>query len=180
MKHYRNLLVILIMSFISSMVSANAFDISAKVIYVEDGDTLTMLVNGRDQIKVRLASIDAPETSHTKSDAGRIGQPYSNNSGQFLKSLTKGKMVDAQCFEQDKYKRYVCDIFVDGQSVNAEMVRQGWAWANNSYNGRYLRDKALNALERGARDRQVGLWAERNPTPPWNWRSQCWDQGRCS
>jgi endonuclease YncB( thermonuclease family) len=160
--------------------AGNAATLAGKVVYVDDGDTVIVLVDGKTQEKVRLSSIDAPESSHTNKEKGRIGQPYSNNSGQYLASLIKGKNVELSCFEPDRYGRNVCEVFFDGKSVNKEMVKQGWAWANMSGGGRYLRDKSLPGLEAQARANRSGLWAGTNPVAPWEWRDTCWKQGRCS
>lgn len=180
MNFLRPPLLALLMCATAASAGAKSFDAVGKVVYVDDGDTLVMLIDGARQMKVRLANIDAPESSHTNKQKGRIGQPYSSNSGAALSQMVKGRTVNVHCFEQDRYRRDVCEIFADGRSVNTEMVRQGWAWANNSYGGRYLRDKSLNGIEQGARARQAGLWAGRTPTPPWDWRKQCWEQGQCT
>lgn len=156
------------------------FDASGRVVYVDDGDTLVLLVDGRTQMKIRLSSIDAPESSHTNKQTGRVGQPYSDNSGKYLASMVKGKTVDAHCFEADRYGRDVCELFVDGRSVNREMVKQGWAWANVAAQGRYLRDKSLPSMEATARVSHAGLWAGLNPVAPWEWRDVCWRQGQCA
>lgn len=151
------------------------------VVHVADGDTVTVLIAGNQQLTVRLASIDAPEEDHEDKARGKIGQPYSAKSKQYLSSLVKGKSVEALCFESDKYGRSVCEIFSDGQSVNRAMVASGWAWANQSARGRYLRDKTLPALEATARQNRAGLWAGKSPpTAPWEWRDVCWKQGRCA
>jgi endonuclease YncB( thermonuclease family) len=159
--------------------SASPFGLAGKIVYVDDGDTVILLVDGHLQRKIRLSSIDAPESSHTPKERGRIGQPYADNSGRYLASLVKGKSVDAHCFEEDKYGRDVCEIFINEISINKEMVRQGWAWANAAARGRYLRDKSLLDLEASARLNHIGLWAGLNPIAPWEWRDECWKQGRC-
>lgn len=146
---------------------------------MDDGDTVVLFVDGRTQMKIRLSSIDAPESSHTNKQVGRVGQPYSDNSGKYLASMVQGKAVDAYCFETDKYGRNVCELFVDGRSVNREMVKQGWAWANIAANGRYLRDKSLFELEAKARSNHSGLWAGTTPIAPWEWRDMCWKQRQC-
>lgn len=156
------------------------FDTSGKVVYVDDGDTVVLLVDGNKQMKIRLSSIDAPESSHTNKQVGRIGQPYSDNSGKYLATLVKGQNVEAHCFEPDVYGRDVCELFIGGRSINKEMVAQGWAWANVAARGRYLRDKSLPSLEATARAGRVGLWAGSNPVPPWEWRDKCWKQGSCA
>ena len=150
-----------------------------RIVYVDDGDTVVGLDAANDQKKIRLASIDAPESSHTNKERGRIGQPFSDNSKRFLESMVKGKTVGTHCVDSDRYGRLVCELLVDGKSVNAEMVRSGWAWANTAADGRYLRDKSLPAAQAQAQKARTGLWAGANPVPPWDWRKLCWEQGNC-
>ncbi|MEJ6002755.1 thermonuclease family protein [Paucibacter soli] len=150
-----------------------------KVVYVDDGDTVIVLTASNEQVKVRLASIDAPESSHTNKETGRIGQPFNEPATRFLSALVKGKMVSASCPDHDRYGRQVCDLTVDGINVNAELVRNGWAWANTAANGRYLRDKTFLRLQEEAQARRIGLWAGARPIPPWEWRSECWQKNNC-
>lgn len=155
------------------------FEVAARVVHVDDGDTVVMLVNEREQVRTRLASIDAPETGHTSKSTGRIGQPYSTHSKKFLEGMVKGRQIVATCFEQDRFGRMVCALSVEGVNVNAEMVRSGWAWANTSGNGRFLRDRSLLQAQRQAQEARAGLWAGNNPVAPWMWRRQCWEEGNC-
>lgn len=176
----RSFITILLSATLAVSAWSKPFNTRGKVVYVDDGDTVVLLVDHKTQIKVRLSSIDAPESSHTKKEKGRIGQPYFDHSGKYLASLVKGKSVEAHCFESDNYGREVCELFANGQSVNRDMVKQGWAWANLAAHGRYLRDKTLPGLEAAARSSRTGLWAGRQPVPPWEWRELCWKQGRCT
>ena len=52
--------------------------------------------------------------------------------------------------------------------VNAEMIRQGAAWAYRQY----LKDQSLLKLEADAKTAKRGLWAlpEAANCPPWDWR----------
>lgn len=158
---------------------AAQFNSTGRVVHVNDGDTIVVLINGDTQMNVRMSSIDAPETAHTKQDTGRIGQPYSAKSAEHLSFLVKNQTVDLRCFEADRWARQVCEVFLAGTSVNREMVAAGWAWANRSAKGRYLRDRGLLALEDRARASGAGLWAGNSPIPPWEWRQLCWVQGHC-
>jgi micrococcal nuclease len=155
------------------------FDLAGLVIHVDDGDTVALLQNGRDKVKIRLANIDAPESTHTKRETGRVGQPYSENSRAYLALLVKGQEVSAHCFELDRYGRSVCELFLGGKSINDEMVRAGWAWANTSKRGRYLRKKTLIDAQATAKANRLGLWADAQAVPPWLWRSECWRGGEC-
>jgi endonuclease YncB( thermonuclease family) len=52
--------------------------------------------------------------------------------------------------------------------VNAELVRQGYAWVYRHY----AHDPALYAAEQEARNARRGLWAQGRPLPPWAWREK--------
>lgn len=165
--------------FASSTYAAGLATYSGTVVYVDDGDTVVVLLNNHTQLKVRLSSIDAPEAAHTTREKGRIGQPFANGSTKFLANLVKGQTVSATCFEADRHGREVCELFLGETSVNREMVKAGWAWANLAAKGRYLRDRSLTGFEAAARHRHLGLWAGHHPVSPWMWRDQCWKQGQC-
>lgn len=148
------------------------YALSGRVVDVSDGDTLTLLV-GRDRHRVRLASIDAPETGHGRR---RPGQPYGQAARKALAGLVAGKTLTLRCHEQDRYGRDVCDVpLSDGRTANRVMVESGLAWANRQGGGKYLRDPAMAGLERQARDRGLGLWQQAGAIAPWEWRWQCWD-----
>ncbi|WP_459720582.1 thermonuclease family protein [Sideroxyarcus sp. TK5] len=150
--------------------SALANTITGKVVSVADGDTLTILDVARVQHKVRLAQIDAPETSHGKN---KPGQPFGNDSKQSLAQLTFGKMVTASCGDTDRYGRSVCGISVcgisvDGIDVNREQVQRGMAWVYR----RYAHDTTLYRAEDDAKREKRGLWRLEDAVPPWEWRKR--------
>jgi endonuclease YncB( thermonuclease family) len=64
-----------------------------KVVGISDGDTITVLIGGRKQLKVRLAKIDAPEKS----------QAYGQRSKQSLSDLVFGKQVRVEQQDRDWY-----------------------------------------------------------------------------
>lgn len=157
----------------SSVVWAAApYSVTGRVINVSDGDTLSVLLDGQRRQRVRLASIDAPETSHGKN---RPGQPYSQAARKELARLVVDQVITLRCYEQDHYGREVCDVpLADGRQASHILVAQGLAWANQQAGGKYLRDHQLIQLEREARQQQRGLWQQPNPVPPWMWRWECW------
>jgi len=133
-------------------------EMTGQVVSIADGDTLTLLVDGRKQVKIRLAEIDTPEKR----------QPYGNKARQALAALAFKRDVSVMWSEQDRYGRVVGRVFVDGLDVNAEMVRNGHAWVYRQY----AKDESLFALEDEARAAKRGLWAmsETDKMPPWEWR----------
>ncbi|MGB5317374.1 MAG: thermonuclease family protein [Robiginitalea sp.] len=46
------------------------------------------------------------------------------------------------------------------------VLKAGLAW----HFRRYSKDEKLQALEDQARAEKVGLWKDKNPIPPWEWR----------
>ena len=96
---------------------------TGKVVGLADGDTITVLRDGHDQVKIRLYGIDAPES----------GQPFGKASKQNLSSMVHGQSVEVEVMDTDRYGRTVPRIFVDGEDVNAEQLRSGHAWRYRQY-----------------------------------------------
>ena len=128
----------------------------ARVVSVHDGDTLTVLIEHK-QVKVRLLDIDAPE----------LGQPFGRNSKQSLSDLCFGKLAALDTRGQDRYKRTLAQVTCDGRDANAEQVRRGYAWTYTRY---VPAGSPLYAIQNEARAAHRGLWAERSPVAPWEWR----------
>lgn len=131
---------------------------TGRVVGVSDGDTFTMLDSRKQQIKVRLAEIDTPESA----------QPYGKRAKQELSHLVYNKTVLVKIQDTDRYGRTVARVYVGNIDVNAEMVRIGAAWVYR----KYARDQNLFTLEDQAKQRRVGLWSlpESQQIPPWEWR----------
>jgi len=154
----------------------SSYKLTGKVVRVSDGDTVNLLVENK-QERIRLASIDAPETAHGSSQPG---QPFGEASRKNLAEYVAGKTLTVVCFEKDHYDRHICDIPVNGTTANRLQVEQGYAWANQQAKGKYLRDKSLPELEKSARQKKLGLWAEPGAVAPWEWRVECWKNKKCS
>ena len=133
-----------------------AEEFRGKVVGVADGDTITVLHDGRPEV-VRLNGIDAPEK----------GQAFGERAKQFTASLAFGKTVSVRSTERDRYGRTIGDVTLpDGRSLSQEVLRAGHAW----WFRRYSTDHRLANLEAQARAAHTGLWADSNPVPPWEWR----------
>jgi micrococcal nuclease len=127
-----------------------------KVVGVHDGDTFTILHEGKAE-KVRVNGIDCPE----------IGQPFGKNAKQYASGLIFGRVVTVAVFGRDRYGRTIGDaVLADGRILSREMIRAGLAWQYREYS----KDKDLAALETTARSSKRGLWADARPVAPWLWR----------
>ncbi|EKU10101.1 hypothetical protein CSUNSWCD_1465 [Campylobacter showae CSUNSWCD] len=127
----------------------------AKVVKISDGDTITILQD-KQQIKVRLFGIDAPE----------LKQPYGKKSKQFLANLIAGEVVEVDENGKDRYKRTIGTIYLNGADINAQMVENGYAWAYRKFSKKYT------AQESNAKSQKLGLWRDKEPIPPWEWRKR--------
>jgi micrococcal nuclease len=126
-----------------------------QVISIADGDTLTLAVDGR-RLKIRLANIDAPER----------GQAYGRESRRSLSELCFRKDARYRVEDIDQYGRTVAAVECDGVDASRAQVERGMAWVARHYN----RDASLPMLQAQMRWRRVGLWADANPIPPWEFR----------
>lgn len=129
------------------------------VVAIADGDTLTARCGepgAYQQVKVRLAEIDAPEKA----------QPFGNRSRQHLAELCFQQQATIRPTTKDRYGRTVARVECQGQDANLLQVRAGMAWAYT----KYLTDPAIAREQDAARAARVGLWADQAPVPPWDWR----------
>ncbi|SFN17318.1 Endonuclease YncB, thermonuclease family [Izhakiella capsodis] len=133
-------------------------DIRGNVVWVFDGDTVA-ISDGRQQRRVRLIGIDAPERN----------QPYGERSRQALNVLISGKVVTARGDTQDNYGRLLAVIWLSGRDMNARQVADGMAWAYRFH--RQAGVAAYARLEKQARQNRRGLWAGKSIIEPWRWRA---------
>ena len=136
---------------------AAAQTIEGRVVGVHDGDSLTVLDAEKVQHKIRLSGIDAPEEK----------QAFGERAKQALSRLTFGETVRVEVRGKDKYGRTLGDVYAAGQWVNLAMVEAGMAWA---YKG--TKDKAILTAHETARKEKRGLWRDKDPIPPWEFRAE--------
>lgn len=148
----------LCLTFASLLHSEAPTVLKGRCVGVHDGDSITVLVPGKVQLKVRLEGIDAPE----------LKQPFSQQSKEGLSSLVFGKAVTLQVTGKDRYKRTLAVVRVEGVNLNLEMVRRGLAWRFDKYS----KDEALLNAQNAAKGATRGLWADPRPVPPWDWRAK--------
>ncbi len=134
-------------------------DFKAKVVRIIDGDTVEVL-HEKTVIKIRLEHIDSPEI--------RSRQPFGNRAKQAVSGLCFNQnIIVGWKGQKDRYGRYIAVLWNEkGENVNKEMVRLGMAW----HYKKYSKDKSYDLLEKEARKNKIGLWADPNPVPPWEWR----------
>jgi endonuclease YncB( thermonuclease family) len=141
-------------------------DLSGRVIAVHDGDTLTVLEQGR-KVRVDLDGIDAPELS----------QRYGWAALTTLSRLCRGRPATVDERGKDEEGNVLGTVTCEAPGgkggakveANAELVKRGLAWVYRTY---LPLGSPLYELEANARLMQRGLWQDKDPVPPWDWRKQ--------
>lgn len=143
------------------LLSTPCFALTGRVVKVSDGDTITVLDDHHQQHRVRLYGIDTPEK---KQAFGRVA-------GRATASMIAGQVVDVEKIDHDRYGRTVGIIRHNGRTINRELVKAGYAWVYRQY-CKIPECKAWLRDEAQARAQRLGLWQDRNPAPPWEWRRE--------
>lgn len=145
--------------------TSNAAELRGRVIGVADGDTVTVLDDAREQHKVRLSGIDAPER----------GQAFGDASKRNLSALAFNQTVTVEWHKRDRYGRLVGVVRVQpsDQDVGLAQVRAGMAWHYTAYaHEQSAEDQQLYSdAEAKARGVRSGLWRDPSPVPPWEQRT---------
>ena len=153
--------------------SASAETISGRVVSVADGDTVTVLDADKNQHKIRVAGIDAPEKK----------QAFGQRSKESMSYLVFGKDVVVVADKHDRYGRLVGKVMVADPSCRARscpktldaglaQITGGMAWWYRQYaREQPVEDaRAYEFAEKEARARHAGLWRDTEPMAPWDWR----------
>jgi len=129
---------------------------------VVDGDTIEVLMSGT-TYKVRYIGVDTPETVDPRRPVGCYGREASERNRQLVEGKTVGLEKDVS--ETDKYERLLRYVWLDGEMVNAVLVREGYAMASTYPPDVKYQDLFLS-LQGEARDAGLGLWGPACiPTP---------------
>lgn len=128
---------------------------------VRDGDSIDVTNADGVVVNIRLYGIDAPEAKQASGSQAKTQ----------LTKLVARKTVHIESVDTDRYGRNVALVRLnDGTLVNREMIRAGLAWVYDQYCQREVVCQELRQAEAEAKGARRGLWAEPNPTAPWEWR----------
>jgi endonuclease YncB( thermonuclease family) len=111
--------------------------VRAELIYVIDGDTFRAHVEGvrspdwlsaSDRLghRIRVAEIDTPELKGKCEREKQLAILAKDAAAALLKA---GRTIELTDLRPDKYGRIVASVWIDGQNLGAELLRQGLARA---------------------------------------------------
>lgn len=154
----RNLILSLLVLLPFFECTAQTRTFQGKVIRIADGDTFTVLLDDKTQVKIRVFGIDAPES----------GQAFGQKSRQWLADRIFGKVVTLEEDSLDKYGRSLSKVFLEGTDVGLESIKAGMAW----HYEHFYKSREYAAAMKQARHTGLGLWADKNPIEPYLWRKE--------
>ncbi len=126
---------------------------------IVDGDTIKIL-----GVAIRLNGIDAPESLQECKDASGVNWDCGKAATRALAQLIASNEVRCEAETRDQYDRLLAECFVGSMSLNAQMVREGWAFAFVRYSDQFAGEQDQ------AEASNLGLWAGTFDYP-WDWRS---------
>ncbi|HSA57086.1 MAG TPA: thermonuclease family protein [Gemmatimonadaceae bacterium] len=122
--------------------------VSCLLTRVVDGDTIECAAGGH----VRLIGVDTPEDSQ---------EPFATSAAAALAALLPGGalvLLETDAEPMDQYDRTLAYVWYEGQLVNWQLVRYGWAVSlRYAPNVRYA--ELFDAAEIRARGEVRGLWS---------------------
>lgn len=141
---------------------ALADTLQGKVIGVSDGDTVTVLTIERRHVKIRIAGIDAPEKKQAFGQASKEG----------MSDCAFGKPVEVEWSKLDRYGRTIGKIHASGIDCGLRQIEMGLAWHYKAYEREQIPEDRLAyaRAETIAKEAGKGLWRDKSPVPPWEFR----------
>jgi endonuclease YncB( thermonuclease family) len=120
---------------------------------------------------VRLAGIEAPERQQA---CGAGNKRFSCGAAAqvALGRLVNGRTISCSLSGTDSAGRALASCTRGSMDINAEMVRQGHAFAENGIFASYA------SLERQAREAKAGIWVGGETERPTVFRAKVWDEAK--
>ncbi len=124
------------------------------VLEIIDGDTIKVSELGT----LRLIGIDTPETKDPRKEIQCFGIEANNKTTELLAGKKVYLQFDGENSTKDKYNRTLAYVYTEeGLDFNAEMIKQGFAYAYKSF--KHPRLEEFTELENTARESLSGLWS---------------------
>ena len=147
--------IAIVFSSLFGLIPTEGTTLSGKVVEVIDGNTLVLL-SGSESVTIVLDGLDCPEK----------GQPYYEEASKCLKRMVLKKKILVEVKGMDRKGNTLGRISADTDPQHT-LLKEGLAWpSDNGTDMEYL------LLMQEAKEKQLGVWREESPTPPWIYRRQ--------
>lgn len=151
---------LVLLALLSALVKgAEPETLNGRMLSVYDGDTFTLVDADGKKHQIRLLAIDAPE----------LRQAYGDKARKALRERIVDTDVRVEWSKKDRNGRILGDVYAKDAWINRELVKEGSAWCYRE-SGSTEAERELREVESVARDKRRGLWDDKAPIPPWEWR----------
>ncbi|AST92663.1 thermonuclease family protein [Sutcliffiella cohnii] len=154
------LLLITLLAACSLNNSEEAQRIEVPVTSVIDGDTIRVLINGKEE-RVRFLLIDTPEMNHSTPEEP---QPFAVEATEYVEKLLEGGTVELEfdISERDRYGRLLAYLYVEDKNIQEELLRNGLARVAYIYepNTKYV--DHFQSIQKEAQKQEIGIWSIEN------------------
>jgi micrococcal nuclease len=122
-----------------------------------DGDTIKIIYNGKEQ-NLRYLLIDTPELNHKQQGKQPLAKEAAKRNDELLKS---GKLeIEFDIGErEDKYGRLLAYVYIDGKSVQRQLVEEGLARVAYIYPPNTKHLDPYKEVEKKAQQAGIGIWS---------------------
>src|SRR5918997_4533479 len=162
----RGMLIVIVLAY--HCTATTAAEVIVGAARVVDGDTIQV-----GDARVRLEGIDAPEAKQTCINARGREWDCGRAASRELQQLVSKREVRCEADGKDDYGRLLGTCSVGDLVINAEMIRNGLAWAFVKYSSTYV------GVEKEARQARRGVFEVAN-LPPWEFRAEQWKNSQPS
>ena len=141
--------------------SAAAWTLQGQVIAIVSGDTIRVRDDKHVQHTVRLAGLHAPEKF----------QAFAQRSEDLLRELVFQRYVMVEVPHKGGSPK-IGRVTFQGRDINLAQLQLGGAWYAKSRAPDLSEEERQSyaAAEADARVRRTGLWRDKKPIPPWEYR----------
>nr|WP_283108082.1 thermonuclease family protein [Bacillus methanolicus] len=131
--------------------------IPVTLIETVDGDTIKVNYKGKEET-VRYLLVDTPESKKP----GTCIQPYAKMAAERNRQLVNSGQLSLEFdngSERDKYGRLLAYVFVNGKSVQEELLKEGYARVAYIYDPPYKYLSKFENDEKIAQNKHLNIWS---------------------
>jgi micrococcal nuclease len=140
-------------------------EVPITLVHIIDGDTIKVNVNGKMET-VRYLLIDTPESKNPKTCVQLYAKEAFLRNSELVKS---GKLTleYEQGNTRDSYGRLLAYVFVDGESIQATLLKEGYARVAYIMNPPYKYLETFRKEENLAKRNKINIWSRWNFVKDW-------------
>lgn len=126
------------------------------VIKVEDGDTITVDMEGKPE-RIRLIGVDTPEKNDPRKPVQCFAQAASDYTTGLIGDNRVLLVADSETTNRDRYNRLLRYVYLaDGTFVNKKLIEDGYGFMLSGFP--FTKQPEFKTAEEQARQAGRGLW----------------------